>query len=173
MSTLLISGYRAHDLAIFSDKDPRVPIIKEAIRRRIVSYLDEGVDWIVFTGNLGFEYWTLEVIKEILEQGYRCQLAAIFIFEDQGANWSEANQEKLHAFKNLDFVKYAFPRYEQPGQFKDYNQFLADNTDQALLFYDRENETNLKYLYNTLLKKEGYTLSLIGFDDLNELAENF
>ncbi len=35
MKSVLITGYRHTELGIFSDKDPRVPIIKKAIERDI------------------------------------------------------------------------------------------------------------------------------------------
>ena len=73
------------------------------------------------------------------------KLATLFPFETHGQNWNEANQTKLAAFKQVDFVKYSFPAYQSPAQFKQFNQFLIDNTDQAYLFYEPENETNLKY----------------------------
>lgn len=41
------------------------------------------------------------------------------------------------------------------------------------LFYDPENETNLKYLYHAVLKKEGYNKKVLTFEELNEAAEKF
>ena len=148
IKSLLVVGYRHIDLGIFSDKDPRVTIIKMAIKKDILSFLNEGVEWFVFTGNLGFEHWTLEVLRELLAEGYQFQIATIFIFGNQGENWTESSQLKLADFKKSDFVKYAYSNYENPRQFRDYNQFLMDNTEGAYVFYDSENETNLKYLYH-------------------------
>ncbi|WP_067103584.1 DUF1273 domain-containing protein [Streptococcus sp. DD13] len=173
MRSLLVIGYKQTDLGIFTEKDPRIPIIKKAIRRDMIHFLEDGVEWFVFTGNLGFESWSLEVLKELKTEGYSFQMATLLLFENQGQHWKEQQQEKLAAFKNLDYVKAAYPSYENPGQFRDYNQFLAANTDGAYLFYDPENETNLKYLVNILLKREGYTIKALTFDDLNEIAENF
>ena len=65
MNSLLITGYKAFELGILTAKDPRLPIIKEAIRRDLVRYLEEGVKWLIFTGNLGFEAWALEVAQEL------------------------------------------------------------------------------------------------------------
>ena len=118
MNSLLITGYKAFELGILTAKDPRLPIIKEAIRRDLVRFLEEGVKWLIFTGNLGFEAWALEVAQE-LRKDYEIQLATIFMFENQGENWNEANQEVLSRFKQVDFVKYAYPSYSQPGQFKE------------------------------------------------------
>ena len=82
MNSLLITGYKAFELGILTAKDPRLPIIKEAIRRDLVRFLEEGVKWLIFTGNLGFEAWALEVAQE-LKKEYEIQLATIFMFENQ------------------------------------------------------------------------------------------
>ena len=168
MNSLLITGYKAFELGILTAKDPRLPIIKEAIRRDLVRFLEEGVKWLIFTGNLGFEAWALEVAQE-LRKDYEIQLATIFMFENQGENWNEANQEVLSRFKQVDFVKYSFPAYQSPAQFKQFNQFLIDNTDQAYLFYEPENETNLKYFYGMMIEARDYPVFRLTFDDLNEV----
>ena len=172
MVSVLVVGYKAFDLGIFGDKDQRLKIIKAAIRRDLIYLLENGMKWLVFTGNLGFEVWVLEVAKELQEE-YNFQLATIFIFENQGENWNEANQEKLANFKNVDFIKYAYPSYENPSQFRTYNQFLLESTDGAYLFYDEENETKLKYLYRMMKENKKYHIKKLTFDDLNEMAENF
>ena len=172
MVSVLVVGYKAFDLGIFGDKDQRLKIIKAAIRRDLIYLLENGMKWLVFTGNLGFEVWVLEVAKELQEE-YNFQLATIFIFENQGENWNEVNQEKLANFKNVDFIKYAYPSYENPSQFRTYNQFLLESTDGAYLFYDEENETKLKYLYRMMKENEQYHIKKLTFDDLNELAENY
>ena len=172
MVSVLVVGYKAFDLGIFGDKDQRLKIIKAAIRRDLIYLLENGMKWLVFTGNLGFEVWVLEVAKE-LQKEYNYQLATNYIFENQGENWNEVNQEKLANFKNVDFIKYAYPSYENPSQFRTYNQFLLESTDGAYLFYDEENETKLKYLYRMMKENEQYHIKKLTFDDLNELAENF
>lgn len=173
MKSVLVAGYRHTDIGIFSEKDPRLPIIKEAIRRDLISLLEEGTEWFIFTGNLGFEYWTLEVLKDLQEAGYDCQVATIFCFENHGENWNEANQAKLALFKQVDFVKYAYPAYQNPSQFRSYNQFLLENTDGCYLFYDSENETNLKYLFQMMQEAELYAKKTLTFDRLNEISEQF
>ncbi|WP_153052330.1 SLOG family protein, partial [Streptococcus suis] len=62
--SLLITGYRHTDLGIFSEKDPRLHIIRSAIRRNFIRFLEEGVSWFILTGQLGFEYWALEVLED-------------------------------------------------------------------------------------------------------------
>ncbi|HFH9838685.1 TPA: DUF1273 domain-containing protein [Streptococcus suis] len=171
--SLLIAGYKHTELGIFSDKDPKLTLIKKVIRTDLVKFLEDGLEWCVFSGNLGFEYWVLEVLRELIEEGYECKIATIFAFENHGQNWNEANQERLSQFKQVDFVKYAFPSYTNPGQFKEYNQFLVNNTDGSYVFYDSENETNLKFLYHLMVTQADYNRKTLTFDDLNEMAENF
>ncbi|MGT2960735.1 DUF1273 domain-containing protein [Streptococcus caballi] len=170
MSSILISGYKSFELGIFQDKDERLKIIKKAIKSDLVRFLEEGVDWLIFTGNLGFEYWALEVAKE-LQLEYDFQIASIFIFENQGQNWNEANQIKLEKFKSVDFVKYSYPTYENPNQFRSYNHFLISNTDGAYIFYDQEHETNLKYLLKQMRDEPNYDITFLTFERLNDIAD--
>ena len=163
-------GYDVYYVSNFTDVDDK--IIKKAIERDLRRLFEEGVKWLVFSGNLGFEAWVLEVAFA-LKKDYDFQMATIFLFENVGENWNESNQELLARFKQVDFVKYAYPHYSNPGQLKEYNQFLIDNADGAYVFYDPENETNLKYLYKMMVEKEPFYVKQLSFDDLNELAENF
>ena len=172
MTTALIMGYSNFDLGLFYDKNPRLKLIKKAIRRDLEAMAEDGVTWLVFTGTLGFEYWVLEVAQEMKTE-YSFHLATIFAFETHGENWNEGNQMKLSQFKQVDFVKYAYPKYEHMGQLRDYQRFLLENTDLAYFFYDPENETKLKFIDNLMKNQEGYRIKRLTFEDLNELAENF
>ena len=172
MATVLILGYSAFDLGLFNDKDIRLEIIKKAIRRDLERLAEDGVVWLVFTGTLGFEYWVLEVARD-MKADYGFQLATIFDFETHGSNWNEANQVKLSEFTQVDFVKYAYPHYEHKGQLRDYQKFLLENTDGCYLFYDEEKESKLGYFYHMMKHQENYVTRRLTFEDLNELAENF
>ena len=172
MHTALILGYSSFDLGLFNDKDIRLKIIKKAIRSDLEKLAEDGLKWLVFTGTLGFEHWVLEVAKE-MKADFGFQLATIFNFESHGENWNEGNQVKLSEFKQVDFVKYAYPKYEHKGQLRDYQLFLLENTDGAYLFYDEENETKLKYVYELMKKKDNYITKRLTFEELNEVAENF
>ena len=67
MHTALVLGYSAFDLGLFNDKDIRLKIIKKAIRRDLERLAEEGLQWLVFTGSLGFEHWVLEVARDMKE----------------------------------------------------------------------------------------------------------
>lgn len=170
MTAILITGYRSSDLGIFKDKDARIDVIKKAINKDLIRYIENGADWFIFMGNLGFEYWALEVAKQ-LQKDYPIQIATVFPFENHGQQWNEANQQKLADFKTVDFVKYSFKSYENPSQFKNYNHFMIENTTGAYLFYDSENETNLKYLVGQMSEKRNYEMHFLTFEHLNEIMD--
>ena len=54
----------------------RINIIKEAAKRDLIRFLEDGVDWLVFMGNLGFESWVLELANE-LKKDYEFQMATM------------------------------------------------------------------------------------------------
>lgn len=114
----------------------------------------------------------MQVAKELQEE-YDFGIATIFTFENHGHNWNESNQVKLSEFKQVDFVKYSYKEYENPSQFRNYNQFLVDNTNGTYLFYDPENETNLKYLVEVMREKGDYPIQYLTFDRLNEFLEDW
>ena len=172
MNAILVTGYRGFELSIFQDKDPRIDVIKAAIRKDLIHYLEEGVEWFIFTGNLGFEYWALQVAKK-LQADYPFQIATLFTFETQGQQWNEANQANLADFKQVDFVTYAYESYENPSQFRQYNHFLVQNTQGAYLFYDTENETQLKYLLKVMQEQADYPITFLTFERLNEFLEDW
>lgn len=172
MPAFLVAGYKNTDLGLFSDKDPKLVIIKRAIKKDLISLFEEGVDWLIFQGNLGFEAWCLDVAKE-LQATYPVQLATIFPFADQGRTWSEANQAILAKFRQVDYVNHSFQTYENPFQLRQHQDFLLKNSQGAYLFYDREHETNLKYLDQAVREKSDYWIKRLDFDRLNDLAQEF
>ena len=56
MKTLLIAGYTAFDISLFDEKDIKLTVIKLAIRKKLENLASEGLEWLIFGGNLGFEY---------------------------------------------------------------------------------------------------------------------
>lgn len=172
MTSILVAGYQAAELGIFQDKDPKLAIIKKAIRKDLERLLDSGTEWLIFRGNLGFEYWVLEEAKKLIAEGYELSLATVFCFANHGVNWNEANQIKLAQFKQVDFVKSCFEAYDSPSQLRQYQEFLLNNTQEAYLFYEPDFPTKLSYLYKAILDREDYDLTRLTYDRLNDLAQD-
>lgn len=59
MTATLVTGYKSFELGIFQDKDERTSVVKKAIRHNLIRYFEGGIDWPIFMGSLGFEYWAL------------------------------------------------------------------------------------------------------------------
>lgn len=173
MSSFLVAGYKNFELGIFSEKDPKLSIIKKAIRQDLIHLLDNGLDWLVFQGNLGFEYWVLTEAQALIEEGYDLALACIFPFANHGQSWSENNQLVLEKFRQLDYVNHSFSSYDNPSQLRQHQEFLLNNTQGAYIFYDEENETNLKYLFAAIKEREDYDYRRLDFERLNDLAQDY
>ncbi|OFI50590.1 hypothetical protein BG261_00780 [Floricoccus tropicus] len=171
MKSLLICGYKDYEIGIFKNTDPRIEVIKSCIKKYLLRFIDEGVEWLIFSGNKGFEYWVFEVANE-LKENCDLHLAVIFNFKTQGENWNEEGKAIISEYLKADFVQYAYDRYENPGQFKEYNEFLLNHTDGCFYFYDQEHETNLKYILKLFIKKDGYESFGIDFEQLEETARD-
>lgn len=170
MKTVLVTGYTAFDLGIFDKKDLKLTIIKKAIRNKLEHFASQGLEWLIFTGSLGFEYWVLEIAFE-MKDDYGFKLATIMPFKTHGQNWNENNQTKLTLFKRSDFVQYAYDDYQNASQFRDYNEFLIQNADGAWVFYDEENETKLSYLITKFNKTPDFPVYYLKFDELQDIAD--
>lgn len=66
MQRLWVTGYRSYELNVFNDHDPKITIIKYALKNYFISLLEEGqLDWIITGANLGVEQWAAEVGVEL------------------------------------------------------------------------------------------------------------
>lgn len=179
MQRIWISGYRSYELGTFGDKDPKITVIKYAIKQRLTSLLEEGqLDWVITGANLGVEQWSAEVALE-LRQDYNLRLAVMLPYLDFGSRWSENNQLKLQNLKNrADFWSATSKGPYQGGrQFREYQQFMFQHTDRALLVYDPECPGKSKYDYEMiekyLEKRDDYQLDLLDYYDLEQAARDY
>ena len=46
IKSVYVSGYRPHELGIFNDKHPGVPIIKKALENQLRTLIDDGLEWV-------------------------------------------------------------------------------------------------------------------------------
>lgn len=170
-----LSGYKAHELGIFNDQHPGIPMIKKTIEKRLVALIDQGLEWVVITGQLGIELWAGEVVAELREQYPDLKLAVLTPFLDQEEKWNEANQELYHfVLSQADYVNSITDRkYENPSQFKMKNRFLVEKCDAILLVYDQEKEGSPKYLYGESRKhyeKGALELLIITPEEIEDIA---
>ncbi|WP_083402042.1 DUF1273 domain-containing protein [Bacillus sp. MUM 116] len=173
---LTISGYKPYELGIFQNDHPSVFFIKAAIKKELLRMLDEGLEWVLISGQLGVELWAGEVLFELQEDFPNLKLAVITPFLEQEANWSEKNKEWYESvLMQADFVDSVTKKgYEKPWQFRLKNQFFLEKSDALLLLYDQEKEGSPKYLYEMALQyqcRKPYPIQLITFYDLQLIVE--
>lgn len=173
---LVVTGYKAHELGIFNDSHPGIPIIKKAIENQLLVLMEEGLEWIILSGQQGIETWTAELVLEMKNEFPQLKFAIITPFLDQEKNWNELKQEQYRRLLYQADYETSLTKktYEAPWQFIEKNKFLIRNSDGILIVYDEENEGSPKYikkLAEQYAEKEPYSLFLIDAYDLQMIAE--
>lgn len=176
LERLVITGYKAQELGIFSDTHPGIPIIKKAIQNQLIPLLENGLEWVILSGQLGVETWAAEVVMDLQLEYPELKYAIMTPFLDQEKNWNEAKQEKYEMIlMQADFVTSLTKRpYEAPWQFVEKNKFFLKNSDGILIVYDEENEGSPKYikkLAEHYANKYEYEIFIINAYDLQVVAE--
>jgi uncharacterized phage-like protein YoqJ len=173
---LAISGYKPFELGIFQKDHPSVVIIKSAIRKKLIQMIDDGLEWVLISGQLGVELWAAEVVFELQMEYSDLKLAVITPFLNQEKGWNEKNQEWYKSvLVSADFIDSVSKKsYENPLQLRLKNQFFIEKSDSLLLLYDQEKDGSPKYLYDLSLKyqqKHSYPIHLITFYDLQNVID--
>ncbi|MFS0574686.1 DUF1273 domain-containing protein [Sporosarcina sp. 179-K 3D1 HS] len=176
LKRLVITGYKQHELGIFDEKHPGIRFIKKAIEKRLLSFLDEGLEWVLISGQLGVETWAAEVVLDLKREYPALQLAVMPPFLEQEKNWNESKQEAYHAIvAQADFYKPLTNKpYEAPWQFSEKDKFFLRNSDGLLIVYDEENEGSPKFvkrMADQFAEKTDYEVFSITADDLQVVAE--
>lgn len=159
MKTIAISGYKAHELGIFGQAHPAIYFIKKAIEQRLRSLVEEGLQWVVISGQLGVELWAAEVVFSLREQFPQLKLAVLTPFLNQEANWKEETKMYYEQIMmEADYVNSISQRpYESPAQLKAKNTFIISKVDGLLLLYDEETEGSPKYYLEAAKKRQQHS----------------
>lgn len=187
MRRIWVSGYRAFELAVFSDRDPRRQVVGAVLRDRLRQWLNESDEesWLLSGPQLGVEQWALRAGLDLKADYPQLRVAMMLPFADFGQRLNEAHQATLVLLRDqVDFAAEVSPRpYQSPQQLRDYQRFMFDHTDQLLLVYDPDqeseegNKSKPYWLYRAAqaLQEDGadYPISLIDMDALQEGAEEW
>lgn len=178
MQRLWVTGYRSYELNVFGDRDPKITVIKYALKNYLTILLDDGqLDWIITGANLGVEQWTAEVGLELGEK-YPVRTSIMIPYEEFANRWNDSNKAKfLNLKEKVDFfASTSNTPYQSPLQLRNYQNFMIQHTDRALMIYDSEHPGKPKYDYNLIQKYQEtkeYPLDLIDFYDLQDAAEEY
>ena len=173
---LAISGYKPFELGIFKKDHSSVDYIKKALKKELLPMIEEGLEWVLISGQLGIELWAAETVFDLQLEYPDLKLAVITPFLDQESNWKEENKEWYESvLMQADFVDSVSKKaYEKPIQFRVKNQFFIEKSDALLLFYDQEKEGSPKYIYEMAVSYQSthpYPVHLITFYDLQNIVE--
>lgn len=176
MNKVLITGYKAAELGIFSLKHPGIEIIKKAIKRQIVSLVEDGLEWVIVSGQWGVELWAAEAVLELKDTCENLQLAIITPFLEQDENWSEEKKGYYRSIlQKADYVNSVTKsKYDGPWQFKEKNKFLLRNTEGLILLYDDEQEGSPKFIKAEAMQQNRsreYPIFTITAYDLQSIAD--
>ncbi|WP_163971137.1 SLOG family protein [Oceanobacillus halotolerans] len=172
MKILTVTGYKPMELSIFKQDDKRIHFIKAAIQKRLIPFIEEGLDWVILSGQMGVELWTADIILE-LQETYDIKFAIIPPFENQESRWPEPMQ---HHYQELiaiaDFYKPLYQGdYKGPYQFQAKNKWLIDKSDGCLILLDEEFPGSNRYFYNEAKQQVDYPIYLITPADLEDIVE--
>ncbi|XKI13357.1 putative SPBc2 prophage-derived protein YoqJ [Sporosarcina sp. ANT_H38] len=176
LKRLVVTGYKPHELGIFDDKHPGVRFIKKALEKRLVALLDDGLEWVITSGQLGIETWAAEVVIDLKKEYTDLKYAIITPFTDQEKNWNDMKKEKYHSIiTRADYHTSLTKRpYEAPWQFIEKDKFFMRNSDGMLIVYDEENDGSPRFVKKSAEKhaeRSDYQVLTISADDLQVIAE--
>lgn len=173
MKVLHITGYRTMEMGIFKEDDPRISFIKAAIKKRLITFIEEGLEWVIISGQMGVELWTAELILDLKEE-YEIQLGIFPPFEHQEKRWPEPLQEKYQEISMLaDFYKPLYKGdYQGAYQFRAKNMWFVEKSDASLLLMDEEYPGSVGYFYEAAKQASAdYPTYLITPMDLDDTIE--
>jgi len=146
MNIIAVTGYKPMEMGLFQVDDPKIDFVKETIKRRLIPWIEEGLEWVLISGNMGVEIWTGEVIID-LKETYDIKLGIFPPFLNHETRWPDSHQEQYRMLvESADFFKPLYNKeYEGPYQFQARDQWLLKKSDACLLLYDEETGGTPKY----------------------------
>ena len=181
MKRLWTTGYRAYELGVFDEKNPKVAVIKDVLQKQLRYQLDSTSEdfWLITGPQMGVERWSIESALTIKVDYPQLKIALMEPYADFAARWNENNQARLAAIKaQVDFAgRVSEKKYESPEQLRAYQNFMLHYTDGALLIYDPKREGKTVWDWRAINRyreqNADYSMRMIDFDELQEAAEEY
>lgn len=173
MKTLAVTGYKSMELNIFNENDKRIEFIKYAIKQRLIDFLEEGLEWVLTSGQMGIEMWTAEVVLD-LKDTYDIQLGVIPPFENFTSRWPETLHQKYELLTlEADFFKPLYKGdYRGPFQFRVRDQWLVEKNDASLIFMDPDYPGSTVYYHSVAEKYDNDPIYYITPLDLQDAFDS-
>lgn len=175
---LWITGYRSYELNIYKDSDPKIEVLKSIIKDALRSKAENGLEWILVGGQTGIEQLTVQVVEELKKDFPILKVAMMLPYKDFEKNWKEDRQNAFSILKNkVDFFgEVSTEVYKSPKQLQNWQKFMLNHTEEALIVYDPEFEGKSKYdviAAKKYAQKNKYNVLMIDMDWLENGAREF
>ncbi|WP_217586480.1 SLOG family protein [Lentibacillus saliphilus] len=172
MKTITITGYKPMELNIFKEDDPRIQFIKKALEKRLIAFIEEGLEWVLISGQMGVELWAADVVMALKDE-YDINVAIVPPFENQDARWPDALKEKYEEMTMLaDFFQPLYKgEYKAPYQFRAKDTWLIDKSDGVLLLVDEDYPASVQYFLAIAQSTENYPIFTITPADIDDVVE--
>ncbi|MCJ8006636.1 DUF1273 domain-containing protein [Lederbergia wuyishanensis] len=172
-----VTGYKPFELGIYKNNDPAVEYIKKALCKALSQLAEEGMEWVIISGQLGVELWAAEVVIDLIPVYPELKLGVITPFLNQEENWKEENKELYESvLMQADYVDSLSKQpYTDPWQFRNKNKFFVQKSDCALILYDVEKEGSPKFFFEIskqYQQSHPYEIRTIDFYDLQSVVED-
>jgi uncharacterized phage-like protein YoqJ len=177
LKVALFSGYKPNELGIYNEKHQGVKIIKKVLKRKIYDLLDQGLEWVLISGQPGVELWTAECVLDIKLENTDIKLGIVTPFLNQEERWKDELKERYHTIlASADYVDSVSKKpYESPSQFRVKNQFLISKSDCLVILYDEDKAGTPDYYLSEAVKrknKEEYQIFTITPYDIQSTIED-
>lgn len=181
MERIWITGFRNYELGIFGDKDPKLQVIQYALKKILKNLVEnDDVEWLITGGQLGVEQWSLQAALDLNKTtNLNLKTALMTPVSDFASQWNQSNQDRLTNLKEQVTFTASVQNdiYKSPKQFKQYQKFMVQHTDRAIMLYDEEVlDSPVKYDYdfiNSYREDHNYSFKIIDFLDLQDFAEMY
>lgn len=178
MKNLFVTGYAAHELGIYDQKNKALLYIRKACIQKMIPLIESGTEWIITCGNYGFDLWGAEVAIQLRDRKYpQLKVSIIQAYKDQEKNWNEEKQNYFNKIKSKvdHFAIVSHQPYVGPWQFQARDQLIFNKTDGMLIFYDEEAASSkvsfIKSKAEKKAEKENYPIITISADDIQTIVE--
>jgi uncharacterized phage-like protein YoqJ len=177
VKVLAITGYKSFELGIFQKDHKGITYIKKAIRKQLIPIIEEGLEWVLISGQLGTELWAAEEVFKLQLDYPELRLAILTPHLDQEVKWNDTNKELYEmVLAQADFVDSITKRpYENPGQLKVKNQYIVQKSDALLAFYDDEKKGSPFFMIQEAGKKsehQNYQVFYITSYDIEDMIND-
>jgi uncharacterized phage-like protein YoqJ len=176
-SVILVTGYKAHELGVFSSDHPGIPVISYALKEKIREYAEDGATWFVVSGQTGVELWAGQVCLELRDNDkMSIKLAVLMPFLNQEEHYKDWQKELyVHVLEQADYTGFISNHpYENPSQLRQKNDFLVAKTDAMLIVYDEESPGSPNFYLGAARRKANksdYPIQTIDRYDLELASE--